>query len=278
VSGANVLTQMESYLETNRRHWDELVAIHLRSAYYDLEAFKAGQSSLHALEIEELGNVAGKTMLHLQCHFGIDTLSWARRGADVTGADFSTEAIAAARRLAAETGAAARFIESAVYTLPDKLDEQFDIVFTSYGVLSWLPDIRRWAAVVAHFLRPGGTFYVAELHPIGGIFDTSADELRVNGPYFSTGEPLRFDDDGSYAGLEAKVTNRTTFSWPHPVSEVVTALIDAGLRIEFIHEFPYSIERWFPFMERGDDGYWHMPENFPSIPLLYSIRAHKPAV
>ncbi len=268
---------MDAHLEINRRHWDELVPVHARSAYYDVEGFKAGRSSLHALEIEELGDVCGKTMLHLQCHFGIDSLSWARRGANLTGADFSPEAISAARRLAAETAIKAQFIESEVYSLPDKLDEQFDIVFTSYGVLSWLPDIGRWANVVAQFLRPGGTFYLAELHPIGGIFDTSADELRVNEPYFSNGVPLRFDDDGSYANLEAKLTNRTTYSWPHPVSEVATALIDAGLRIEFIHEFPYSIERWFPFMERGGDGYYRMPEQIPSIPLLYSIRANKPA-
>jgi SAM-dependent methyltransferase len=268
---------MDEYLHANRRHWDELVPVHLRSSYYDVEAFKLGKSSLHALEIGELGDVAGKTMLHLQCHFGIDTLSWAGRGANVTGTDFSSEAIAAARRLAAETGIAARFIESELYSLPEKLDEQFDIVFTSYGVLSWLPDIDRWANVVARLLRPGGTFYVAELHPIGGIFDTSEEDLRVNGPYFSSGEPLRFDDDGSYADLDAKLSNRTTFSWPHPVSEVVTALIDAGLRIEFVHEFPYSIERWFPFMERRGDGYWHMPQEMPSIPLLYSIRANRPA-
>jgi 2-polyprenyl-3-methyl-5-hydroxy-6-metoxy-1,4-benzoquinol methylase len=267
---------MDAYLETNRRHWDELVPIHLQSAYYDLEAFKAGKSSLHAIEIEELGEVAGKTMLHLQCHFGIDSLSWARRGAKVTGADFSPEAISAARRLAAQTGIEAQFVESEVYSLPETLDAQFDIVFTSYGVLSWLPDLNGWASLVAHFLVPGGTFYIAELHPIGGMFDTSADELRANQPYFSRGEPLRFDDDGSYADLEAKLTNRTTYSWAHPVSTVATALIDAGLRLEFIHEFPYSIERWFPFMERGDDGYYHMPESMPLIPLLYSIRAHKP--
>jgi 2-polyprenyl-3-methyl-5-hydroxy-6-metoxy-1,4-benzoquinol methylase len=267
---------MDEHLETNRRHWDELVPIHFKSAYYDVAAFKAGKSNLHSLEIEEVGNVAGKSMLHLQCHFGIDSLSWARLGASVTGADFSHEAISTAQRLVAETGIEARFIESALYSLPEILDEQFDIVFTSYGVLSWLPYIDSWANIVAHFLRPGGTFYIAELHPIGGMFDTSADELRVNESYFSSREPLRFDDDGSYADPEATLTNRTTYSWPHPVSEVATALIDAGLRIEFIHEFPYSIERWFPFMELGGDGYFHMPAGMPSIPLLYSIRANKP--
>lgn len=267
---------MDAHMETNRRHWDELVPIHLQSAYYDVEAFKSGKSNLHLLEIEELGDVAGKTMLHLQVHFGIDSLSWAHRGAIVTGVDFSPEAITAARRLASETDTQARFIESELYSLPEKLNEQFDIVFTSYGVLSWLPDIHRWASVVAQFLRPGGAFYIAELHPIGGIFDTSADEFRVNQSYFPRDEALRFDDDGSYADLDATLTNRTTYSWPHPVSEVATALIDAGLRIEFIHEFPYSIERWFPFMELGGDGYYHMPAGIPLIPLLYSIRANKP--
>jgi hypothetical protein len=119
-------------------------------------------------------------------------------------------------------------------------------------------------------------FYMAEFHPIAGIFDDSASDLRVNLAYFAGNEPLRFDDDGTYADREANLTNRTTFSWQHPMGEVVTALIQAGLRIEFVHEFPYSVERWFPPMEFRDDGYWHMPDDFPSIPLLYSIRAIKP--
>jgi SAM-dependent methyltransferase len=266
---------MEHYFETNRRHWDEAVPIHERSFFYDVEAFKAGKSSLHDLELTELGDVRGKTMLHLQCHFGLDTLSWARLGARVTGVDFSSQAISAARRLSADAGVDARFIESDVYSLPDRLDQQFDIVFTSYGVLFWLPDVQRWAEVVARFLRPGGVFYMAEFHPIAGIFDDSASDLRVNLAYFAGNEPLRFDD-GTYADREANLTNRTTFSWQHPMGEVVTALIQAGLRIEFVHEFPYSVERWFPPMEFRDDGYWHMPDDFPSIPLLYSIRAIKP--
>jgi SAM-dependent methyltransferase len=267
---------MDPHLETNRRHWDELVPIHLCSAFYDVEAFKAGASSLHSIEIGELGDVRGKTMLHLQCHFGLDTLSWARLGATVTGVDFSPAAIATARSLATELAIDARFIESEVYTLPDHLDEQFDIVFTSYGVLFWLPDIARWASIVSRFLRPGGTFYIAEFHPVGGIFDTSLEELRINASYFANTEPLRFDDDGSYADPEAKIANRTTYSWQHPLGDVITALIEAGLRIQFVHEFPFSIEQWSPLLERRDDGYWHLPEDIPSIPLLYSVRAIKP--
>ena len=148
---------MNEYFEANRRHWDEVVPIHMRSALYDVDSFKAGTSKLKPVEREELRDVRGKTMLHLQCHFGLDTLSWGREGAVVTGVDFSEPAIDAARELAAETGIEARFILSEVYSLPDRLSEEFDIVFTSYGAICWLPDISRWAGVVARFLNPGGT-------------------------------------------------------------------------------------------------------------------------
>jgi SAM-dependent methyltransferase len=268
---------VDAYLEANRRHWDELVPFHKSSAYYDTDAFLAGKCSLRDLETRELGDVRGKTMLHLQCHFGMDTLSWARRGAIVTGVDFSPAAVSAAQKLAEDAGIEARFIECDVYSLPERLGYQFDIVFTSYGVLFWLPDISRWASVVSHFLRPGGTFYMAEFHPAAGMFDSTVDELRVIESYFRGEEPLRFDEDGSYADPEARLKNRTTYSWPHPVGEVLTALIDAGLQIEFVREFPYSIEQRFPFMTRGDDGYWHLPPEMPSIPMLYSLRAVKPA-
>jgi SAM-dependent methyltransferase len=267
---------MGDHLETNRRHWDELVGIHQQSAYYDLPGFKAGRDSLHSVEINELGDVHGKTLLHLQCHFGMDTLSWARRGATVTGIDFSEPAIEAAHGLATELGIEAQFVCSDVYSLEDRLDSQFDIVFTSYGVLFWLSDVGRWARVVDHFLRPGGAFYMVEFHPVAGIFENvGVDDLLVRYPYFS-GDALRFDDDGTYADREATVTNRTTYSWAHPLGEVVSALIDVGLHIEFLHEFPFTVEQWYPFMEKSDDGYWRLKERDKSVPLLYSIRATKP--
>jgi 2-polyprenyl-3-methyl-5-hydroxy-6-metoxy-1,4-benzoquinol methylase len=204
---------MKEYLDVNRQHWDELVPVHVRSTYYDIDAFRVGKSSLNSLEREELGDVRGKTLLHLQCHFGLDTLSWAREGAIVTGADFSEPAIEAARALSAECGIEARFVVSDVNSLPQRLEGQFDIVFTSYGALCWLPDIKHWAEVVAHFLRPGGTFYIVEFHAMASVFIMEPDvsDLVVREPYFSTDEPLVFEDDGSYADQNAKLKNRRTY-------------------------------------------------------------------
>jgi len=268
---------MDEYYDVNRRRWNELVPVHLRSSFYNVAGFRAGQTSLHSLELEELGDVRGKSLLHLQCHFGLDTLSWAREGAIATGVDFSNPAIEAARSLATECEIDARFVLSDVYSLPGKLDEQFDIIYTSYGVTFWLPDLSRWAEVIARFLRPGGTFYIVEFHPAAGIFDNEPDvtDLVVRYPYFPSGEPLRFEDDGSYADRSAKLKHRTTYSWPHPISEVVTSLIAAGLRLEFLHEFPFTIEHVFPFMEQGPDAYWRLMKSDGSVPLLFSIKATK---
>ncbi len=269
---------MNPFLEANQRHWDECVPIHVRSDMYDVASFKAGESKLKPVELEELRGVRGKTMLHLQCHFGLDTLSWARdEGAIVTGIDFSEPAIEAARSLAAECAIDARFIVSSVYDLPDVLDEQFDIIFTSYGALCWLPDIERWAQVAAHFVKPGGTFYIAEFHPFAGIFDDApgVTDLHVHYPYFPTNEPLRFEVDGTYAGT-TKMEPHPTYEWPHPVSEVITALIGAGLRIEFFHEFAYTSFKFLPFMEPVDDKMLRLSKHDGSVPLVYSIKATKP--
>jgi len=161
---------MDEYLAANRALWDEWTAIHETSSFYDLEAFKAGGSRLRDYEVDEVGDVTGKSLLHLQCHFGIDTLSWARLGARVTGADFSDRAIELGRSLAAELRLDATFVRSDLYDLPSVLDGQFDVVYTSRGVLGWLPDLGRWAGVVAHFLRPGGVFYMTEIHPVAQAF------------------------------------------------------------------------------------------------------------
>ena len=270
---------MDEYTEANRRHWDEVVPIHVGSALYDVASFTAGESKLKPVELQELGQVRGKTLLHLQCHFGLDTLSWAREGAIVTGIDFSEPALEAARALAAETSIDARFILSDVYSLPDKLDEQFDIVFTSYGALCWLPDIGRWAQVAAHFVRPGGTFYVVEFHPIVGIFDDDAGvtDLQVRFPYFPTGEPLRWEGLGTYTDRTARLEHDVTYEWPHPTSEVLTALIDAGLRIEFLHEFPLTSYPQMPsLMEPVDERQYRLKQHDGCVPLLYSIKATKP--
>ena len=177
---------MDDYKKANLALWNEWAHLHAGSAFYDVEGFKAGKTSLNPLEMEELGNVAGKTLLHLQCHFGLDSLSWARLGASVTGVDFSDQAIALARSLSQEVGLEAEFVCSDIYELPQVLAGQFDIVYTSYGVLAWLPDLKNWAAVIAHFLKPGGVFFIAEFHPFAMVFDNSetATGLRIQYPYF----------------------------------------------------------------------------------------------
>jgi SAM-dependent methyltransferase len=266
---------MDHFLRANQQHWDELVPIHAKSRFYDLAGFKAGATSLMRVEREEMVDVAGKSLLHLQCHFGMDTLSWARLGAHVTGADFSEPAIALARALGAELGIEARFVCANLYDLPDVLDDRFDVVYTSYGVLCWLPDLTRWARIVAHYLRPGGLFYIVEQHPLIDIFDDEKDtvDLRVAYPYFHKAEPLEWVSDGSYADAEARIEHQATFEWIHPMGDIVNALISAGLRIDFLHEFPFLEYERFPFMERGADGYWRIQGREQSVPLLFSLKA-----
>jgi SAM-dependent methyltransferase len=278
MSGRHTGDPWNEQTQANRRHWDEIVPIHLSSEFYDVAGFKAGRTSLKSVELEELGDVRGKSLLHLQCHFGMDTLSWAREGATVTGVDFSEQAVETARALSSETGIGARFLVSDIYALPENLQGQFDIVFTSYGVKAWLPDIKRWAQVAAHFVRPGGTFYIVEFHPFAGVFDDAPDvtDLRVHYPYFHSGEPLRFDGGDTYAAASAAVQHPTTYEWPHTLGDIVTALIDAGLRIEFLHEFPFMTYQHQPFTEVVADGKVRLKYHDGCVPLLFSIMATKP--
>ncbi len=270
---------MDRFMEANRDLWDELTPIHARSAFYDVEAFKAGQSRLLSIEREAVGDVRGKSLLHLQCHFGLDTLSWARLGARATGVDFSAPAIRLARSLNEELGLGATFVHSNVYDLPDALTGQFDLVYTSYGVLVWLPDLTRWAAVVAHFLEPGGAFYIVEGHPFMYVFDmeraAEPQGLRVDQSYFGGAEPRRWEAEGSYADREAPVAH-PSYEWSHGLGEIVSAIAGAGLVVDYPHEFPVCSWQAFPFMERGDDGWWRLPAGHPEIPLTFSLKAHRP--
>ncbi len=267
----------EQALRDNRARWDELVPIHARSAFYDLDGFKAGKCALRPLEVAELGDVAGRSLLHLQCHFGLDTLSWARRGATVTGVDFSESAIALARSLAAELGIDARFVCTDLNDLPAALAGEFDVVFTSYGAICWLPDLTRWAEVIGHFLKPGGTFYVAEIHPFSFVLDehVGKNELRVVYPYFHATEPLQWESQGTYADRSARVEHARGYLWNHSLGDVLNALIGVGLRIEFVHEFPYCVCPLLPSMEQGPDGWWRLKHGDGTVPLLFSLRARK---
>lgn len=267
---------MQDYMNANRDLWNEITPIHARSAFYDVEGFKQGRNTLMSIEREELGDVSGKSLLHLQCHFGMDTLSWARLGASVTGIDFSEEAIALAQTLSQEVDIPARFIQTNIYDLPDVLDEQFDIVFTSYGALIWLPDLTRWGQLIARYLKPDGTFYIAEGHPFMHIFDMERDTAtyQVTVPYFQGADPLKYEGDGDYADPNARVTH-ASYEWNHSLGEIVSALTGAGLRIEFLHEFPVCAWQAFPFLEKGGDGWWRVKDGMISIPMTFTIKAIK---
>jgi 2-polyprenyl-3-methyl-5-hydroxy-6-metoxy-1,4-benzoquinol methylase len=265
---------VEKYYNVNRKRWNELVAIHAASQEYDLEGFIAGKNSLHSIELEALGDVSGKSLLHLQCHFGLDTLSWARLGAKVTGMDFSETAIELAREVAGRIGVEAGFVHCNVYDLPEHLDREFDIIYTSYGALCWLHDINKWSEIVSHFLRPGGTFFMAEFHPFMWVFDDEHEsKLRVRYRYWSEG-PEYYESDGSYAAPDAILQNRGTYNWPHPLSEVVNALINAGITIRELGEYPYSVDNTqMAVIEKGEDGYSRIPGY--DLPLMYSIKGTK---
>ena len=273
---------MNDAIRANRDVWDAWTGVHTASEFYDVASFRDGRRPVRLSDYErdEVGPVAGRSLLHLQCHFGLDTLSWARLGADVTGADFSEKAVDAARALAADIGVPATFVVSNLYDLPDVLEGEFDVVYTSKGVLGWLPDIAGWARVAAHFVKPGGIFYITEIHPVAQVFEdegVAPGELRLAYPYWSHEEPITFDVHGSYAAPDAiPGSGLVEHSWDHSLGEIVTALIDAGLRIDFLHEFDFC-EWKLDFLVDADQRRFRLPaDSRGQLPLFFSIRATKP--
>ena len=269
---------MDKYKQANLNLWNEQVDIHVKSKFYDVDGFKAGKLSLYPIELEELSpEVSGKTMLHLQCHFGLDTMSWARMGAIPTGMDFSDKAIAHARALNDELGLKCIFIHSDIYELHEKLTGKFDIVYTSYGVLTWLPDMRGWARVIDHFLKPGGTFYIVDIHPFTHMLDdeVEGEELRLRYPYFHSDEPHVFETSGSYADRDAVIKQPVVYEWTHSMGDILNALLGVGLRIEYLHEFDFIAHRHLPFMVERDR-LFYLPEGMPKTPLMFSLKAKKP--
>jgi 2-polyprenyl-3-methyl-5-hydroxy-6-metoxy-1,4-benzoquinol methylase len=265
--------------ELNQAWWDERAPIHVASDFYALDEFLAdpAASGLRQFEIEEVGDVTGCELVHLQCGIGIDTLSWARRGARVTGLDFSPPAIAAATEAAARAGLAdrARFVVAEVYDAVEALGHRtFDVVYTGIGAINWLPDVRRWAEVVAALVAPGGFLYLAEFHPVHHVLGD--DDVTVEYPYFHEA-PMVWDEPGSYADRAAETTANRTHEWNHGLGEVVSSVIDAGLVIEHLHEFDYTLFPRWPFLVRDDTGAYRMPPDRPSLPLMYTLRAKKPA-
>lgn len=248
-----------------------MTAIHAQSKLYDLVSFKKGKSSLQSIEKNELGLVKGKTLLHLMCHFGMDTLSWAREGAIVTGVDLSDDSIDLAKKLSKEENIPATFLCSNVYDLPNVLKQKYDIVFMSYGVLLWLSDIKKWAKIINQFLKKGGTFYIVELHPFTNVL---SHDSKLSYKYFDD-KPYMDDSSGTYTDWNADVKG-TTYAWTHTLSDVINVLIQEGLQIEFIHEFPFTMYEQFPgLMKQNSKGQYVLKDKKVQIPLLFSLKATK---
>ncbi len=256
-----------TYFEMNRIGWDQRVKAHVESEFYDVEGFLAGKTSLREIELAELSGVCGKRLLHLQCHFGLDTLSWSRQGAICTGVDISPVAIKQARKLAEVTKLDAEFVCSDVYGFKREGAQPYDIVFTSYGAICWLPDLSKWAEVVALNLTSGGTFYMAEFHP---IYD-----LIAGSSYFLPEAP-DVEEEGTYtengAGVVAKLV-----TWAHPLSSVINALIGAGIQVERVNEFSFSPYNCFEGMIERQPGRFYLSHKGNDVPIIYSVTGRKVA-
>ncbi len=263
----------EDWLAANRRHWDDISAQHAAGGFYDLASFRAGRDDLRPFEDAELGPVAGLDLVHLQCHLGTDTLSLARRGARVVGLDLSAASIAAARDLAGSIGLAADFVRADVYDAVAALGGRtFDVVYTGVGALCWLPDLDRWAAVVAALLRPGGVLYLVEIHPlVNAVYD---DGRTLTGDILHS----TFDRDEyagpSYAGATVSAAGTVTFARNWTVAEVVTAVLGAGLRLELLADQDVT-DNPLPWMERGPDRLYRFAEEWPRFPVTFSLRARR---
>ncbi len=266
------------HLKANRLNWNDRVAAHAYSSEssYDIDGFLAGNSTLKSIETEELGDVRGKSLLHLMCHFGLDTLSWRRIGAEVTGIDFSNEAITLAQSLAKRANLDASFICSNVYELPDKLDEQFDIVIANYGITCWLPDFDRFARVASHFLKSGGIFLLIDGHPFLDLLEFSEQEkqLEFTGRYFHNPEPDAFDIPYSYTGKK-RLSNSLAYEWSHDLGRIIAAIKSNGLNLVSFKEYPISFWKRFPNMIPDRNRYWKFPDSLPQIPSMFSIKAEK---
>ncbi len=269
---AAYLSCMENYLDVNRAHWNQRTPAHLSSDFYDVEGWLSGGECLREIELSLLPkSLAGLKVLHLQCHFGQDTLSLARRGAEVTGVDLSDRAIGAARELSGRSGLPGRFINCDVYSLPEHLDETFDVVFTTYGTIGWLPDIDRWAGIVDRYLKPGGQFVFVEFHPLAWLWNENRDGIKYG--YFAR-EAIVEETTGSYTDGSDAVSGKE-ISWDHPVSDVINSLIGKGLTLRKFEEYDFSPYSCFDDLVEVGPNRFQFRQMPGLIPLTYSLDIHK---
>ncbi|MBK6382215.1 MAG: class I SAM-dependent methyltransferase [Chitinophagaceae bacterium] len=265
------MSDYSSYFDANKQLWNQRTAVHKDSSFYNLAGFKAGENVLTPIELNELGDVKGKTMLHLQCHFGMDSLNWARLGAVVTGVDLSDEAIKEAKQLNNDLGMNATFICCNVYDLKEHLNEKFDIVFTSYGTIGWLPDLNKWAEIISCYLKPGGIFYMADFHPVLWMFDDEFTHFQYS---YENSEVIITESEGTYTDRDADITGKE-YGWNHSISEILNALITNGLQIGHFNEFMYSPYACFRNTVEFEKGKWHIKGLEGKIPMVYSLKAVK---
>ncbi|MFN8395811.1 MAG: class I SAM-dependent methyltransferase [Bacteroidia bacterium] len=262
-------------IDSNKKLWDARVAGHVASTFYDVPGFLAGACALKQPEVDGLGDVSGQSLLHLQCHFGLDTLSWARRGATVTGVDFSGVAIAKARELAEQAGLEATFVESSIQDLRSNLTGQYDIVFTSYGAFCWLPDLDEWADIACSYLKPGGKICIAEFHP--QWYGLNWDNLTIQYPYFNPGHAFEEEFTSSYAGDE-KFSPMKEYFYSHSLSELIQALLRNGIQLRKFEEFPFSPYNAFPNMvERAPDQWIPKGTAYGNVAMMFMLLGEKPA-
>ena len=257
---------MEEYLKVNQASWNERAKIHFESDFYDNASFIQGRNSLNSIELDILGDISGKSILHLQCHFGQDTISLSRMGADALGIDLSDESIALARKLNDQVGSNTRFVVSDVYSLPDNLQEKFDIVFTSYGTIGWLPDLDKWAKVVSHFLKDGGRFIMADFHPVVWMFKD--DFSGIGYSYFK--DEVIVEEEGTYTE-NAENLSQKHYSWNHAMEEILTSLLNEGLVLRQFKEFDYSPYNCFQKTVEIEAGKWQIRGLEGKIPMVYAI-------
>ncbi len=275
------MENIPDYISINKQTWNDKTEVHIASDFYDNEKFLNGKSTLNTIELELLGNISNKKILHLQCHFGQDTMTLSRMGAKATGVDLSDKAIERAKEFAAKLNLDTTFICCDIYDLPNHLDEtrgsaerseaKFDIVFTSYGTIGWLPDVTKWAVVVSHFLKPGGKFVMADFHPVVWMYDD--DFKSVFYSYFNI-EPIVETITGTYADKEAKIETKSV-GWNHPTSEVLNALIQVGLELKCFNEYDYSPYNCFKETEEFEKGKFRIKHLQNKIPMVFSLVATK---
>lgn len=261
----------DNYIEINKKSWNNRVETHLKSDFYNMEGFLNGETSLNPIELEILGNIKGKSILHLQCHFGQDTISLSRLGAETVGVDLSDQAIESAKQIAYQTKSNAQFICCDLYDLENHLDKQFDMVFTSYGTITWLPDLKKWGQIISKFLKPNGTLIFVEFHPVVWMFD--ADFEKIGYHYFNA-HPIVETENGTYANKNANIT-QSYVTWNHSLSEVLNSVLQNGMELIKFQEYDYSPYNCFNNTVEFEPKKYRISHLENKIPMVYAIAAKK---